>query len=130
MGILTIIKNALVIVFLVVGVYFIANFAGPVKNEVMGMLNMPGSSVKGASTKKAERLSDKLGSDINAQLANVEQQFLQLTVMDALNGIARLQRVPQDVRSVSDYTREQIDNMLQSSDQKRKAKEKKESWKN
>lgn len=125
MGILTVIKNALVIAFLVVGVYLIANFAGPVKNEVMGMLNMPGSSVKGASTKKAEEVTQTISDNLNEQLLQLQYQVLNVSIGDAVNTVSRFQKVPQDAQHISEYAQEQLHNMLQSREQKQKAKERK-----
>ncbi len=78
------------------------------------MMNVPGADVKGASTKRAEEISGKLSSDIGNLLEQTKIQALDLTLGDAISGLSHLQKVPQDVHSMQEFTTEQIDSVLKS----------------
>lgn len=78
------------------------------------MLQIPGSSVKGASTERAEELSEKFKSDLSNQFVILQEQVLNLTLGDVINGLVRLQKIPQDFHSLQEFTKEQLNDMVKS----------------
>ncbi|MBI3887471.1 hypothetical protein HY310_00190 [Candidatus Microgenomates bacterium] len=110
----TVLKNISLLLALVAIVYFVANYTGLAKNTILSLLNVPGTEVKGASTKRAEEISDKLGSDIGNLLEQTKIQALQFTLGDAITGLSHLQKVPQDIHSMQEFTTKQIDSVLKS----------------
>lgn len=106
----TVLKNLSLLTALVVIVYLVANYSETVKSQVLHMLNISGSSVKGASTERAEEISEKFKSDIGMQLGILQEQALNVTLGDAITVISRLQKIPQDFHSITEYTSNQIEN--------------------
>lgn len=119
------IKNAFLIVILVVGVYFVANFAEPVKNQALSLAGLAEGDVKGATTQKAEEISSEIGENVNDQVATATNQALNIRIGDIVATLSRVQRIPQDVGNAGAFVKEQVDNMLQSREQKEGEKEKK-----
>ena len=109
----SVLKNLSLLTALLVIVYLTANYAGDAKSRVFAMLNIPGSSVKGASTERAQEISEKFQSDIGAQLGVLQEQALNITLGDAITVISRLQKVPQDFHAIQEYTSNQIENFTQ-----------------
>lgn len=107
-------KNISLIIALIVVVYLVGNNVGMVQSTVMQAMNIPGSSVAGISTKRAQGISEKLKSDIGMQTGVAKDYLLNLTLGDAVDVLSRLQKVPQDFQSIKEYSQEQIDNMLKS----------------
>lgn len=114
----TALKNISLLIALVAVVYIVANYSGFAKNQVFSLLHMQTSEVKGASTQKAEEVSNKLKSDVTEQFEIVKEQALSFSVEDAINAFSRLQKVPEDFESIKSYTQEQIDRVIQSRKQK------------
>lgn len=110
----TVLKNLSLLTALLLIVYLTANYAGDAKNRVLAMLDIPGSSVKGASTERAQELSEKFQSDIGTQLGILQEQALNVTLGDAITVLSRLQRIPQDIEAIKSYTEVQINNVVQS----------------
>lgn len=110
----TFFKNISLIVALVAIVYFASNYSGFIKSEVMKLFNIPGSSVAGASTQKAEEISGEIKSDIEKQLNILQKQALNLTLGNVINNVSRLQKVQKDFNSLKDYTEEKVADMLKS----------------
>lgn len=113
MGKFSLIKNISLIIALVVVVYLIANYSGMVKDQIFQMLNIPGSSVKGASTERAQEISTKFQSDLGTQFGVLQEQALHVTLSDAIDTVARLQRVPRDFQAIQEYTTNKIENFIQ-----------------
>lgn len=101
-------KNIALVIALVVVVFFAANYGGSLKNQVLATFNIPGSSVKGASTERAQEISEKFKSDLGSEFDIITEQVLNLKISDAIDGISRLQKIPRDFQSVKEYTQEQI----------------------
>lgn len=80
----------------------------------MQLLNIPGSSVQGVSTSKAQEITGKIKSDMSGQVGIVKDQLLQLTVGDIVGVLSRAEKIPKDFRAVEEYTKEQIGDMLKS----------------
>lgn len=125
MGKLSLIKNIFLLLFLIVGVYFIANFGGAIQGQIFSMFNLPGGDVQGVSTKKAEEISIQIGSNVGDHVEDAKNQALNVRLGDAIATLSRLQKIPQDIGSMGAYIKEQVDNMLQSREQKRPSEEKK-----
>ncbi|HSA83561.1 MAG TPA: hypothetical protein VLF20_01595 [Patescibacteria group bacterium] len=106
----TALKNVSLIVALIVVVYLVGNYSGTVKNQIMDVFDLAGSSVKGASTEKAEEISGKLQTDIAAQVDTLQKYALDLTLGDAIALFSRFQQVPKDFHSIREYTIDQIAN--------------------
>ena len=107
-------KNIFLILALVAIVYFVSHYGGFAQSQLFKMFNIPGSSVAGASTKRAEEISGKISSDINDQLEILKKQALNLTLGDAINGLSRLQKVQKDFNSLKDYTEKKANDVLES----------------
>lgn len=110
----TALKNVSLLIALVVVVYLIGNYSGVAKSQVMGFFNIAGSSVKGASTQKAEEVSEELKSDIATQLGILQEHALNVTLGDVMTTLSRLQQIPQDFQTLKTYTEEQVNNMIES----------------
>lgn len=118
-------KNLSIILALIVVVYVVANYSGIATSSVMQMFNISGSSVQGASTEKAQEVSENIGSDVGNQVENARSYVLDVKLVDAFNGVMRLQQVPKDVQNITTYTREKVEGMVQSREKKmQKDKEK------
>src|SRR5437773_2136041 len=111
---ITFFKNISLVLALLVVVFLVANYTGPIKNQIMDMLHIPGSSVKGASTQRAQEISQKITNDMSAQFGILQEQVLSLKVSDAVNLLSRLQKIPKDAHSVEEFTKKQVDNVLKS----------------
>jgi len=110
----TIVKNISLILALVAVVYLVANYTGIAQTKVMDLLHISGSSVQGASTQRAQEVSEKMRSDL-ASLANeATGQILNIRVSDVISGASRLQKIPHDVNAVKEFAKEQLDSMLKS----------------
>lgn len=110
----TFVKNILLIVALVLIVYFVSRYSGFIKSEAMKLFNIPGSSVQGVSTKKAEEISGKISSDVSKQLEIAQKQILDLTLSDVINSVSRVQKIKNDFDSLKDYTEDKVNDMLKS----------------
>jgi len=108
------IKNISLISALVLIIYFASYYSGFIKSEAMKLFKIPGSSVQGASTKKAEDVSEKIKSDIQDQLKILQKQVLNLTLGDAINSFSRLEKIQHDYNSLKNYSEEKINDMLKS----------------
>lgn len=109
-----ILKNIFLLLVIVFIVYFFAQHAGAAQNQLFSFLNIPGSSVKGASTEKAQEVTGKLGSDVGNGLEQIKQQALQVSLGDALSGLSRLQKIPQDFHTVQEFVKGQVNHVIQS----------------
>ena len=105
-------KNISIIIAIIAVVYIVANYSGLVKSTVMQLLNIPGSSVAGVSTKRAEEISGKISSDVQGQFGIAQEKVLSLTLSDAINSLSRLKKIQQDFNSIKDYSEEQIRNLM------------------
>jgi hypothetical protein len=112
------IRNGLLIVLLVVGAYFAANFGGSVKNQVFMMIGWVEQDVKGASTQRAEEISGSIGADLGKHIEDAKNNVLNFRVVDVITTISRAERIPQDFQNIGEYIKEQVDNVLQSREQK------------
>ena len=109
-----VLRNLIMIIIIVGVVFMFSNYAEPVKNMVFGMLNIPNSSVLGASSQRAEEFSQKVGSDIGGHLENLQKQALNIKMGDIVNTLSRAQKIPQDLNTAREFIKEQADNVLQS----------------
>lgn len=95
-------------------IYVIGNYWETARNQVLGLLHLPASSVKGASTERAQEISNQFRADINNQIGVLEGQVLNLRVSDALSLISRMNKIPQDVHSAQQYLNMQVGSVLKS----------------
>jgi hypothetical protein len=110
----TVLKNISLIFALVAVVYFASHYSGTIKSEILKTFNIPGSSVAGASTKRAQEISGKISSDIIGQVDVLQKQSLNLTLTDAINGMSRLQKISRDFNTLKDFTEKKASDMLKS----------------
>lgn len=95
-----IVRSILGIVLLVGVVYFIVNYSGAAKETV---------GVKGVSTQiKADDITQNINNDINKEIQTAANKAGEVKVSDIVNTIARFQRIPQDISSISAYLQEQV----------------------
>ena len=106
----SVLRNISLLGALLFVVYIIGNYGGPVKSQLLGYLNIKEVDVKGASTQRAQEISDKFQSDISDQAGFLADPALNLRVADAITFFSRLQQIPRDIQSVHEYSKEQIDN--------------------
>jgi hypothetical protein len=85
-----------------------------VKNTAMNAFHIPGSSVEGASTKRAQELSQQFSSSFGNQVDVVKKQALQVKVSDVVNSFSHLRKIPQDIPAMEKYVQDQVENMLKS----------------
>jgi hypothetical protein len=109
MRIFTALRNIFLLLLIVGVVYMFANFAEPVKNMVFGMLHIPSSSVLGASSSRAGDFSKKVGSDVGAQINNLEKQASNIKIGDIVGVLGRAQKIPQDIQTATDFIKQQVD---------------------
>jgi hypothetical protein len=109
----SVLKNLSLLTALLVIVYLVANYAGDAKSRIFAMMDIPGSSVKGTSTQRAQEISEKFKSDIGMQFGVLQEQALNFTLGDAITVVSRLHRVPEDFHSIQEYTTNQIQNFTQ-----------------
>ena len=111
---LTVLKNTSLIFALVVVVYLVANYTGPIKDEIMTMVTTPEASVKGTSTKRAEEISQKIKGDVVSQVGILQDRLLHVIFSDAVDEFSKLQKISKDFNEVSTFTKQQIDTVIQS----------------
>lgn len=99
-------------------VFFIANYAEFGKSQVLALLHIPGSSVQGASTQRAQEISQQFSSDIGKQVESVKEQAMEIKIGDIIGFFARLQKIPQDIGTMESVVREHIVNVLESRKEK------------
>jgi hypothetical protein len=99
-------------------VYFVANYAENGKNQLLFLLNIPGSSVKGASTDRAHEISQDFATDIGKQVESAKTQAMEIKIGDIVGFFARLQKIPHDMGAMESYVKEQTGNMLESRKEK------------
>ena len=109
-----ILKNISLIIALIVVVYLVGNNVGMVKSTIMQAMNIPGSSVQGISTSKAQGISEKLKSDIGQQAEVAKDYLMNLTLGDAVEVVSRLQKIPQDFNSIKEYSQAKLEDMVKS----------------
>lgn len=112
MGKLTILKNIFLVLLLVGVVWMISYYAEPVKNTALGMMKIQDNNVLGASSKRADEITGKVGSDIGAQAANIKDQVLSISLGSVLQTLSRAQKIPQDIQSAGEYIKKQADTIM------------------
>ena len=111
MRIFSVLRNVFLILLIVGVVYMFANYAEPVKNMVFGVLHLPTNNVLGASSSRAGDFSKKVGSDVGAQVNNLEKQALNIKVSDILGVVGRAQKIPQDIIAAGNFIKQQAENI-------------------
>lgn len=112
MGKLSVFKNIFLILLLVGVVYMAANYAEPVKNMALGMINIEDNNVLGASSSRANEITGKVGSDIGKQVENLKNQAFNIKLGDIFSTLSRAQKIPQDIQAAGEFIREQADNLV------------------
>jgi hypothetical protein len=110
---LTALKNVSLILALVGVVYIVANHMSFIKDEVLSMV-IPETAVQGASTKRAEEISQKVKQDLVSQFGMVQERVLQIVIPDAIEEVSKLQKIPRDMKAIQEFSKEQIDTVLKS----------------
>lgn len=106
------VKNIVLIGALVAVVCLIVNYSEPFREQISQIFHLSGANVKGASTQRAQEISGKIESDLSGQLSILEDQVLNFTIGDAITGLTRLQKIPQDFYLIQQYSSNKIDNFL------------------
>jgi len=101
----SVLRNVVAIIVLVGVIYYVTNYSAVVQQQI---------GVKGASTSRAKEIAGQLSSDVGTQVTLAEKQALQIKVSDVINGLARFQRVPQDINSIKSYVQTQANSVLKS----------------
>lgn len=96
----------------------VTHYAEPVKNIVLGMVNIQDDKVLGASSERAQEITGKVGSDVAGHLVILQRQIMALTLGDIVHTLSRAQKIPQDVQVVHAFVKEQAENVLQSVNKK------------
>ncbi len=91
----------------------LSRYAEPVKNNLFATFNLQ-SDVLGASSNRAEEITDKIGSDVLGHIANIQKQALEITLGDVVETVSRVQKIPNDIQFVHEFIKEQADHVLQS----------------
>lgn len=91
----------------------LSRYAEPVKNNLFATFNLQ-SDVLGASSNRAEEITDKIGSDVLGHITNIQKQALEITLGDVVETVSRVQ-IPNDIQFVhEEFIKEQADHVLQS----------------
>lgn len=109
MGIFTVLRNIFLIVLLLGIVFMVSRYAEPVKHMALGMVNLQDESVLGASSERAQDITEKVGSDLAAQAGTAVDQFLNIRFGDVVTVLLRVQQIPQDISSVHNFVKEQAE---------------------
>jgi hypothetical protein len=102
-------RNFVAVLILVAIVYVVTNYTGVLQQQV---------GVKGASTSRAQGIAGQIGNDVGSQVNSVEQQAMHVNLSDAINYFSRFQRVPQDIKGITNYIQTQVGNMVESKNKK------------
>lgn len=108
---LAVLKNIILILLLLVGVFAVSFYAEPVKNTALGMFQVHDDKVLGASSSRAQDITDKVSSDIMDHLESAKEAALNVTLGDAIQIIFRAQKIPQDVNAAIEFGKEQVENI-------------------
>ena len=87
-------------------------FSSGIRNTVLGTFNKETGSVKGISTKRAQKITSQIASDIGDGFDIAKKQVLNIKIGDALNYFSRLQKIPQDIQSGGQYVQEQMNSFI------------------
>lgn len=101
----TVLRNTLAVAAIIVIISFATNYSGLIKEQV---------GVKGASTDRAQEISQEIGSDINEHVNDAKEQALQVNVKDVIDFFGRFQKIPEDVTNAKEYVQDQVSSVLES----------------
>jgi hypothetical protein len=98
---MTILRNIIAVLILVAIGYFVYNYYGMAQQTV---------GVQGASTQKAQVITENVQSDLNEQADKAADSASQVTVGEIVGFFTRFQKIPEDIENARIYTQEQIEN--------------------
>lgn len=99
--------------FLIGAGIIILLFTQASRDAIIGFFSKTSGSVLGASTKKANVVTSQLSSDIASGATAARDQLLTLRLKDLVDGVMRLQKIPQDTNNLGNDIKEQVVNFLQ-----------------
>lgn len=106
---LKIFRSLLAIVVLAGIVYFVTNYAGQFQQQV---------GVKGASTKRAQGITNNITNDVSSQVNNAKDQAMKINLAGVLNYLSRFKKISQDANTIKNYAQSQINDVLKSNQNK------------
>lgn len=83
--------------------YFVYNYYGTAQSAV---------GVKGASTEKAQEITESVKSDLDQQADKAAESASQVTVGEIVGFFARFQKIPEDISNVRQYLESQTENLM------------------
>ncbi|MEK7571025.1 MAG: hypothetical protein AAB553_02010 [Patescibacteria group bacterium] len=69
--------------------------------------------VKGAETKRAEKINEQIVKDLGKNAEVVKEDILDTKISDILGAIMRLQKVPQDIEVGKEFVTDQVNGVLE-----------------
>lgn len=97
----TLLRNIIGVLMLCAVVYLVSNYYGTAQ-EMAG--------VKGASTDKAQEITQDIQSDIGKQAETVAENTNNLTVGEIVDFFTRFQKIPEDIGNAQEYLQGQVKN--------------------
>lgn len=101
----TLLRNIIGVLLICAVIYLVSNHYGTAQ-EMAG--------VKGASTDKAQEISEDIQSDLVKQAETVAENTNNLTVGEIVGFFTRFQKIPEDIGNAQEYLQGQADNVLKS----------------
>ncbi len=98
---MSVLRNIIAFLVLAAIVYAVSNYYGIAQQTV---------GVKGASTEKAQEVSNEIQSDIGKQAEKAADSASDVTVGDIFGFLQRFQKIPQDLQNAREYSEDQLNN--------------------
>lgn len=96
-------RTLIAVVLLGAIAYLVYNYYGVVQNAV---------GVKGASTQKAQEVTESVKSDLNQQADKAAESASQVTVGEIVGFFTRFQKIPEDVSNARSYLESQAESLM------------------
>lgn len=99
----SVLRSLVAVVILGAIVYGVYNYYGMAQNAV---------GVKGASTQKAQEITESVKSDLDQQADKAAESASQVTVGEIVGYFARFQKIPEDISNARSYLESQTENLI------------------
>ena len=93
----------LIICLLLGAVYFLVNNSDNLRDQVLSFLHVPQQSVKAASTKRGQEISNQLKSQLGNGINSAEKQIMNLKISDAVSLLSHAQKIPVSMGSIQSF---------------------------
>lgn len=100
---ISILRNIIGVLLLCAIAYFVYNYYGTAQSAV---------GVKGASTEKAQEITENVKSDLDKQADQAAESASQVTVGEIVGFFGRFQKIPEDISNTRQYLEGQAENLI------------------